>query len=277
MCNSFIKKWAKKKFKKNNIQLHYDYEGYYERIFIKALCHYVGYLVTPQGIELKIKGIEAKRRNVSKFIKEFQTTLINKVLECKTVNGKTQWTQSKEDILSWILNEMKRIKTLPLIQVGFPCKLARRIQDYNKSTPIFVRAIQNTQEILSDFDKGIGNLFYFVYVNPIGDTQRKTIIRYKDYDPLILDEDLSKKEAIIYFLNLAKQNDILEAKNLKQSNISVTHKRLKPKDVLAFDENNQDHIKNINWSLMIDRSIMSKVKTVFDIMNWEYGELLKEV
>jgi DNA polymerase elongation subunit (family B) len=257
VCNELVKQWAKENFNKE-ISLKFEYEGYYEKLFIKALCHYRGYLNTGKEIEIKTKGIEAKRSNSTKFIKKFQSELMDKVMD----------GAEREEMIEWILQEINRFKTLPLEQIGFPCKLSRKLEDYNKNTPIFVRALKYTQEFI-DFIKRIGELYYFIYVIPDKIDVDITTEIYVD-DELIESrehEDIAKKDIIAIYLE--KFGEEFDKKRVR-----VLHKKRKTVyDVLAFDSRHKNHINNIDWDIMIEKNILLKIKSIFDVMGWDYKEL----
>jgi DNA polymerase elongation subunit (family B) len=159
--NEMVQNWAKTKYNKNGISLGFEYEGYFEKIFIVALCRYVGYLVSTKGVIREIKGAEAKRANSSKYEGGFQLTLIDKILN----------KESREAIVTWVTEEKKRIKTLPIEDIAFPCKVSTK--EYNKVSktgkklvPIFVRALNNTN-FIKKLSIPVGELFWWVYVNPM--------------------------------------------------------------------------------------------------------------
>jgi hypothetical protein len=45
-------------------------------------------------------------------------------------------------------------------------------------------------------------------------------------------------------------------------------------DVLAFDEQNHDHIANIDWRRMLDRNIVNKVEVIFEAMKWDMSKII---
>lgn len=149
--NNYIKQWALEKYSKQNIDLQFEYEGYFTKIAILGRCHYYGFLEGKQDPE--IKGIEAKRNSSSKYESYFQLELLNKVL------NKT----SQKEIEFWINQEKERIKTLSLEEVSFPVKIANK--EYSKNTPIFLRAYNNTQKIKKDFHINKGEIFYYLFTN----------------------------------------------------------------------------------------------------------------
>jgi len=162
LCNQLIKQWAKEKYNKDTIGIEFDLEGTFEKILIVALCHYKGYLKTKNGIKEEIKGIEAKRKDSSVFIRDFQDALIEKVMN----------EESRESIELFIASQKEAIKTRSLIDIGFPCKLSQEVAGY-KSIPVFVRGYQYTNE-LTDFKKSIGDSFWWIYVNSFGTSIRKS-------------------------------------------------------------------------------------------------------
>jgi DNA polymerase elongation subunit (family B) len=165
LCNELVKQWAKEKYNKDKIGIEFDLEGKFDKIFIIALCHYKGYLNTPRGVKEEIKGIEARRKDSSNFIREFQTNLIEKIM-----NEKPQ-----EEIIKWINLEKERIKTLPLQDIGFPARLTKQDGEYktivtnakgttyNRKLPIHIQAKNNSKKIFGKFDKQLGDNYWWIY------------------------------------------------------------------------------------------------------------------
>lgn len=268
LCNNLIKEWSKKEFGKE-ISLEYDYEGYYKTLFVKALTHYVGYLQTNKGIEKKVKGIESKKINSTEFIKKFQTELVDKILEVKD----NKWKYEKEDIIEWIKDEIENFRNHPLELIAFPCKLNSKIEDY-KNKPIWVRAYQNTQEIIPNFKKVLGQRYWYVYVIP----EKQEIITdiYFDKEKIkSINKNILRKD-ILNNLEVYLDGTQLEyLRQNKETKIRVLHKKPTSKNVLAFDLNNKQHINNIDWHTMIEKNILLKVQSIFDALDWDYKELLK--
>jgi len=233
LCNDLIKQWAKEKYSKDKIGIEFDLEGKFEKIFIIALCRYDGDLRTLSGLKHEVKGIEAKRKDSSNFIREFQKIIIEKIKN----------EEPKEEIIKWINKEKERIKTLPLIDVGFPCRISKDAEEY-KSIPVFVRALQYTQELIPSFQKNMGDSFYWIPVQPFGTSMRKS----------------SRK----------KTNKETGEQSIQSSEKEVN------KDVLCFDEDNYNHIKEVNWSKIIDKSIIDKAEHIFEALKWDLSEI-KEV
>lgn len=233
LCNNLVKQWAKEKYNKDKIGIEFDLEGQFEKLFVIALCHYKGYLSTPKGIKEEIKGIEARRKDSSNFIREFQTNLIEKIMN----------EESKEEIIRFINDEKIRIKTLPLIDIGFPCRISKEVGTY-KSIPVFMRALQYTQELIPTFQKNTGDSFYWIPVKSFGTATRKS--------------------------SRNKTNKETGEKELQFSEKEVN------KDVLCYDEDIYSHIKEVNYDKLINKSIIDKVEHVFLALKWDISEI-KEV
>jgi len=231
--NDLIKHWAKEKYNKDKIEIEFDLEGQYVKLFVVNLCHYKGLLKKKSGVEEEVKGIEAKRKDSSVFIKEFQTKLIEKVMN----------EEPKEEIIKWINSEKERIKTLPILDIGFPCKISKDAEEY-KSVPVHIRALGYTKELVPTFDKRVGDSFYYIYVEPFGTSTRKSTRNKKNKETGDITVEASEKEV--------------------------------KKDVLVFDEENLNHVKNVDWKKMLDRSIYTKLEHIFEALAWDISEI-KEV
>jgi DNA polymerase elongation subunit (family B) len=176
--NTLIRQWAKEKYGKDDISIDFEYEGYFEKIFLLTKCRYYGYLKTSKGVKTEIKGMEIKRASSSKYESEFQKNLIEKILN----------QDAKDNIIGWIKQEKERIKTLPLEQTAFPCKLSNR--EY-KNIPIFVRAYNNTKALVPDFSVEKGEIFYYVFIDSPYPT--RNVLAFTDKDKRVL-----KNERIDY-------------------------------------------------------------------------------
>jgi len=157
--NQFIQDWAKTKGK-DGISLTYEYEGYFSKIFIIALCRYVGHLVSKKGTEIEIKGAEAKRSNSTKYEGKFQMSLIDKILN----------KENREAVIKWIDEEKKAIKQQSLEDIAFPCKISTKEYKVSEKTgravtPIFVRAVKNTNSI-KKLSVPVGEVLWWTYVIP---------------------------------------------------------------------------------------------------------------
>lgn len=260
--NELVEDWSIENFGKA-ININFEYEGNYEKLFVKANCHYKGFLRTEMGLETKIKGIEAKRKNSTNFIRTFQDNLIDYVLD----------KHSEKETIDWIKEHIDNFKEHPLQDIAFPCKLSKEV--YEKNTPIWVRALNNTK----NFDVKVGEIYYYIYVIPQEEFKIKTVIKIKgnlketngiSHQDIILDENLTRKEGIEYAKKQWKQPE------LDGKLISVLHQKDRPKDVIAFNEKNNTHITKeiIDWYEMIRLNIVSKSEAIFEAMNWDLTPVL---
>jgi DNA polymerase elongation subunit (family B) len=150
ILNDLIQTWALKYQKRSYIE--FTYEGHFESLLLLKKCHYYGYVKGKTKPE--IRGMEVKRSSSSKYEAKFQNELVNKVLK----------KEKKESIIDWIRTEQERIKTLSFGELGFPAKIASK--DYKVET-IFSRAVNNSRDLFN-LKIGFGELFYYIFVHPIG-------------------------------------------------------------------------------------------------------------
>ena len=166
LFNQLIQQWAKERYNRERIDIKFECEGRFEKILIVAMCHYKGYLRKLNGkLKEEIKGIEAKRKDSSKFIKEFQTILIEKIMN----------EEPQEEIVKWINSEKEKIKTLPLQDIGFPARLTKQDGEYKtivtnakgttfiRKLPIHIQAKNNSKKIFGKFDKQLGDNYWWIY------------------------------------------------------------------------------------------------------------------
>jgi len=256
VCNKLVQQWAKEVYKKEKISLNFAYEGYFEKLLLLKKCRYFGYLNTGIGIKEEIKGLEVKRADSSKFMAHFQRELIDKIL------NKTP----KSSIIKWISGEADRIKTLPLEEVGFPCKVSKELNDY-KTTPIFLRALQYANE-LDVLKKVRGELFYYTYIIP---THYGTSGREEWYLEERTERVLKSGQTKVGSRKVKLSKNALA--NLSDEDKARVHTRTvdvkKPKDVIAFDKFTQGHVDQVDWSRMIERNIQNKVEALFEALGWE--------
>jgi len=248
LLNELVQKWSQNRYKRNT-KIIFDYEGNWEKLFILAMCRYKGYLRHEDGtLEEKVVGIEAKRKDSTIYLKGFQTELLEKLMN----------NESKESIISWIKNEIKELRNKPLHEISFPAKIANKTY---KNLPIFKRALDNTE----GFEKKIGSLFYWLYTKPIGEPNIETHVYVDNEIYEILKYDVDKP----WILERYAQKDI------DKKRIKVLHKKDKPINVQAFDEEKFEHIdrNKVDWALMIKRNIINKVGVIFEAMDWSIEEL----
>jgi DNA polymerase elongation subunit (family B) len=161
----------------------------------------------------------------------FQTKLIDKVLD----------NEPQENIVKFIDSEKERIKTVPITEIGFPCKISNTT--IYKSPPIFIRALEYSKE-LCGFTKNSGDTFYYVYVESMGKSTRKATRTMTNKETGVKEEKTSEKEIEM--------------------------------NCLAYDEEQFDHVKNIDWKKIIDKTIVGKCENIFEALGWDLG-LIKEV
>lgn len=163
--NELVQDWARQ-YHKEKVNTKFGYEGIFEQLILLAKCRYKGWLRLPNG-ELKVetKGIEAKRKDSTVFMKKFQIELLEKIRQQET----------KESIIAWIKQQMEEIKNEPLINVSFPCKLAREPEKY-KNIPIFLRALNNTE----NYDRKVGQRFYYTFMEGKDDSKKQMVMAFDE-------------------------------------------------------------------------------------------------
>lgn len=258
--NQIIEQWSLKRFNKK-VTIEFDYEGHFEKLLILAKCRYIGYLRSKKGIKKEIKGVEAKRKDSTKFMKRFQEDLIDKILN----------KESKDSIITWIWDKTKELKTQALENIAFPCSLSKKPDEYETYTKP-LQALDNTPQ----FKKEIGDKFFYIYVQPEFYTEEKNIIEYYRDIPgkrpgTIKKDKLTKKvldELCHPQPNYVKTPDVLVSEGIVKRENRV-QKVKKARDVMAFDEDHCNHVKNIDWDQMVQRNIIMKLETLFKAMGWE--------
>jgi len=164
--NEWVQQWVKETFKKESVAITFDFEGIYESILLLAKCRYVGRLRKTNGeLEVETKGIEAKRKDSTKFMGKFQKILIDKILD----------NEPKEKIYDWIKTEIANFKTQNIIDISFPCKMAKQKIEY-KSVPIFSRALDNTPE----FKSKVGDSFYYIKMLGKDETKKEMVKAFNE-------------------------------------------------------------------------------------------------
>ena len=252
--NNLILEWANK-YNKPEISTKFEYEGMFSKLLILAKCRYIGYY--PDREKPEIKGVEAKRKDSTVYMKTFQRTLIDKILN----------KEPKEEIFEWIKNEVETLPNQPLENIAFPCKLARPAHEY-KNTPIFLRAMTETE----GFDRKVGESFYYIYVEPDYYYEEKDVIEYYREVPGKREGTTKKQKLKVSELDKIKN---LEAE-LSSGAIKMEEKIRKTKkarDVKAFDEDTACNIMDRDWNKMIDRNIYMKIATIFNAMGWDIMEV----
>lgn len=156
ILNNLVQEWGKK-YSKSKVDIRFETEGMFTKLLIVGKCHYYGYIKGKTKPE--IKGMEMKRSSSSKYEGKFQEQLIEKVLA----------RQPKEDVIKWVESEKMKIRSIPLDEIAFPCK--RQDKKY-KNVPIFVRAYENTQELVKGFHLSFGEAFFYIYVHSMSKSDK---------------------------------------------------------------------------------------------------------
>ncbi len=195
--NGLIKEWYKLNYGKSSYGMEFDYEGQFEKILILAKCRYKGYLRKPnKELEEETKGIESKRKDSTKFIKDFQTELIDKIFN----------KESKEDIVEWIKSKMASLKEIPIENISFPCKLGRQPEDY-KNTPIFLRALRNTK----GFNKKVGDPYFYIFMQGYDETKKGLVLAFDEKNKSHIDKEKVDWHQMVNRNVTMKINTIFEA------------------------------------------------------------------
>jgi len=141
--------------------------------------------------------------------------------------------ESQEAIIEFIASQKEAIIKVPVIEIGFPSKI-NNAQDY-KSPPIFLRALDYSKELFG-FAKNSGETFYYCYVKSLGTSERHAKQMRKN-------KETGKKE-------------------LKESHTMIE------KNVLAYDEETQNQIIEIDYDMMTKRNILDIAEKIFDALKW---------
>ena len=257
--NQLVERWALDRFGKK-VTIEFDYEGHYEKLLILAKCRYIGYLKNSKGkVKKEIKGVEAKRKDSTKFMKKFQEELIDKILK----------KESKESIIAWVWGKTEDLKDQPLEHIAFPCSLSKKPEQYSSYTKP-LQALDNTP----GFKKDIGDNFFYIFVEPQYYTEEKLVIEYYREIPgkragTMKKEKLTKKalEELCASPSVTKHPDVLVQEGLIKKDERI-QKVKKTKDVMAFDEDHKDHIKDVDWEQIKRRNVFLKLETLFKAMGW---------
>ncbi len=215
------------------------------------------------------KGIEAKRKDSTVFMAKFQDELFDRILD----------KVGRKENIKWIKEKIKEIKGCPIEDVSFPCRLGKEV--YDKSRPIFVRALQATQVLNPKFDKRLGENFYYIYVTPIEiGTEEVPTYTFKGSNMAVKTAEKFLEQAsnnpetsnkITY-----RRKEYTPAEFISQVKMDTKTVKLTT-NVLAFDKKIKGHVTDIDWKLMLQRNILNKVQVIFDAMDWKMDELLMEV
>lgn len=209
--NGLIRQWGIETFQKDDVSIEFDYEGIFEKLFIMTKCRYMGYLNKgKKGVEEEVKGIEAKRKDSTIFLKTFQKELLIKIMD----------KEKKENIVTWIKEKIEALKIQPLKNISFPCKLARQPDEY-KVTPIFLRALRNTE----GYEKRVGDPYYYIFMEGKDESKKEMVMAFDEENFEHIDRDKVNWDRMIERNIIMKIQGIFEAMKWSLSDV-VT---LKPK------------------------------------------------
>jgi DNA polymerase elongation subunit (family B) len=257
IMNQYIQDWAAQ-FGKKSIDLKFAYEGIFTKLFLMKKCRYRGMLlkVGKDKVEDETKGIEMKRNDSSKFCQKFQEALTDMIFDDK----------GEEEIVTWVKGEQERIKTLPILDVAFPCKINK---SYTKNIPVFVKALNNTRRFVNDFNKNPGDGFYYIYVKPIVLELGTETKYYCGINRVTSEQVEAAKKGSNITVGKKELDSATFLSRLREKQVPLTESL----NVLALDDYTTDHIKEIDWDKMISRNILNKAKAVFESMHWDIAKI----
>lgn len=212
--------------------LRFKYEGTFDKLFILTKKHYIGHMIGKD--KLTIKGVEVLRSDSSKFMEKFQEELLTNVLNEKP----------KEEIDAWMLSEEIRMKTLPLIDVAFPCKLSKSPEAYKVET-IHIRALRYALLEHPDWQVSIGQDFYYTYIIP------------EKFEVRTVTKSIKKTKKEL------KENPSEELTKMKTTEVK------KYKEIMAFDDFIGIGANKPDWNLIADRNIWKKATAIYEAMGWK--------
>jgi len=154
--NDWVFEWAMDKYQNDKVNITFEYSGHYSTIFIQALCRYRGRLETNTGQKIETKGIQMKRKDTGEWVKLFQEKLYDKILD----------GESKETIIKFIEESIQQMKEEDVRKIALPVKINKKTEDY-KTTPKWLKPLEETKKIVPDFAKSIGDRFYIIYCNSV--------------------------------------------------------------------------------------------------------------
>jgi DNA polymerase elongation subunit (family B) len=224
-----IPNWLKH-FGKESTNIKFKYEGHFKSAVFEAPKHYKGHFINAKGEEKEVtKGIEIVRRDSSLYQEKFLETLYSKIL-----NG-----DNEDQCTKWVLAEIENFRTLSLQEISSPFQI-NDTTVYN-SIPIFMRAIEYTNELIPNFSKEYHNELFYIYIKSLGTAKRHSRRNVKN-------KETGKKEL--------KESDTIIEKN-----------------VLAFDSNDISHIKEVDYDKMIEKNIIKKAQKLYHILKWDFTKI----
>lgn len=167
LLNDWALEWAMDNYGNDKVDIHFDQKGVFSSIFIQAMCRYRGRLETPTGQKIETKGIQVKRKDVGKWVKSFQEQLYDKILD----------DENKENIIQFIKDKIVEMKNADIREISLPVKINKKTEDY-KTTPKWLKPLEETQKLIPEFQQSIGNRFYIIYCKDV----EKLALSNKYYD-----------------------------------------------------------------------------------------------
>jgi len=145
------------------------------------MCRYRGRLERPEkGQKIETKGIQMKRRDSGKWVKAWQERLYDNILD----------GQSKENLLKFIKESIEDMKNADTREIALPVKINKKLEDY-KTTPKWLKPLEEAKKLVPEFDKSIGDRFYIIYCKSV----EKIALGNKYYEH-IKQEDIDWKTMI---------------------------------------------------------------------------------
>ena len=155
--NQWAIEWGLEKYNNVDINIQFDYEGFFSSIFIQAMCRYRGRLERPKkGQKIETKGIQMKRRDTGKWVKSFQEKLYDMILD----------GTDKEVLLKWLDQQIEAMKNSDIRDISLPVKINKNIEDY-KTTPKWLKPLEEAKKLVPEFNKLIGDRFYIIYCKSV--------------------------------------------------------------------------------------------------------------
>jgi DNA polymerase elongation subunit (family B) len=218
-------------FGKDKGTLKFKYEGTFDKLFILTKKHYIGHMIGKD--KLVIKGVEVLRSDSSKFMEKFQEELLTHVLNEKP----------KEEIDEWMTAEEIRMKTLPLMDVAFPCKLSKSPEAYKVET-IHIRALRYALLEHPEWQVSVGQDYYYTYIIPEKFETKKGNKKHKKTK-----KQLECSPGELY------ETIIVDIK--------------KPIEIMAFDDFIGIGDNKPDWNAIADRNIWKKATAIYEAMGWK--------
>lgn len=233
-CNALIQQWAQERYGKDKVQIQFTKEGVFEKLFILAKCRYIGLLRTEQGLLTEIKGLEAKRKDSSEYMKEFQKELFDFIFELEDLNLSDK--EKEERLDNWVLEKMEAFFEEPLTRIAIPVRYINK--DY-KNKPIWIRALENAMEENEAFYNYVleTGSYYYIYDKKLDvvafDKGWEFLVKQVDWDKMLTRNIVNKIRPIYEALGYDITKLLLEFS--KKHNDIVLDKKISKKLKCSLD------------------------------------------